>query len=240
MTLFAGKVAGLMTGIGLSIAAASSLAGPVGQDPKPPDEHTQVTRVCRQRPVPQLLRRLPRDISARGWTAGRQAEEASAGPHAVLASARRHISRRDGDQHHRRPPPRARARWARHAGVGRRVQGVASRRRRSRGKGANRRTGALHRVAAGEAGRVNRSAAVQRCCSARCSGAAVLRCCGAAVQRCGGAGCGTAARRHGSTAARRHGGTAALLLGAHGLERIRLGRPPRRKPAGRKACQRGQ
>src|SRR5215831_8025682 len=44
MTSFAGKAAGLLVGVGLSIAAASSLAGPAGQDPKPAaDEHTQVT-----------------------------------------------------------------------------------------------------------------------------------------------------------------------------------------------------
>jgi mono/diheme cytochrome c family protein len=41
MTVITGKVAGFMTGVGLSIAAASGLAGPVGQNPKPPDE--QVT-----------------------------------------------------------------------------------------------------------------------------------------------------------------------------------------------------
>jgi len=43
MTAITGKVAGFMTGIGLSIAAASALAGPVGQSPKPPDEQAQVT-----------------------------------------------------------------------------------------------------------------------------------------------------------------------------------------------------
>ena len=43
MTLHAARVAGLIAGIGLSIAAASGLAGPIGQDPKPADEHSQVT-----------------------------------------------------------------------------------------------------------------------------------------------------------------------------------------------------
>jgi mono/diheme cytochrome c family protein len=43
MTSLAGKATGLMTGIVLSIAAASGLAAPAGQDPKPADEHTQVT-----------------------------------------------------------------------------------------------------------------------------------------------------------------------------------------------------
>ena len=42
MTSF-GKVVGLLAGAGLSIAAASSLAGPAGQAPKPADEQTQVT-----------------------------------------------------------------------------------------------------------------------------------------------------------------------------------------------------
>ena len=43
MTSLAGRAAGLMVGIGLSIAVASGLAMAAGQDPKPADEHAQVT-----------------------------------------------------------------------------------------------------------------------------------------------------------------------------------------------------
>ena len=43
MTSLASKTAGLVAALGLSIASASGLAGPIGQDPKPSDEHTQVT-----------------------------------------------------------------------------------------------------------------------------------------------------------------------------------------------------
>lgn len=42
MTSFASRAAGLIAGVGLSIGAASGLSWPV-QDPKPPEEHSQVT-----------------------------------------------------------------------------------------------------------------------------------------------------------------------------------------------------
>lgn len=42
MTSFTGRTSGLLAGIGLSIAAASTLAAPAGQNPKPAGEHTQV------------------------------------------------------------------------------------------------------------------------------------------------------------------------------------------------------
>lgn len=44
MTSLARHAVGLIAGVGLSVAAATSLAGPAGQDPKPSaDEHAQVT-----------------------------------------------------------------------------------------------------------------------------------------------------------------------------------------------------
>ena len=105
----------------LSAALAFGAVAASGQElPSPPAGQS----VLGQRSLQDLLRGLSRHVGARRRPVGGKHEEAAARSDTVCREERRHVPVRAGRPDHRWTPAGKGPWWSRHAGLGRRVQGV--------------------------------------------------------------------------------------------------------------------